>query len=269
MQPVDMLAHGLHDAWNENGKGYRASAKAQALLDEGAENDHEMENEIEHLYSYDPSGEDDSEINKFKILSQYKTGVAAGMYRFENEYKPGRWRLMENYRAPVTKQGVKTKTFASTVVIDQYRKVSQANNFYGELPKVILRWDVVNEKTNALTEPQEGDPKSPAALRKRIMERFLTETDNGKHTQRVLESLDMEATDVIKHKAYYDAKKGQDITVIAVYTKIKEPESAVDRELFRRELERSLQQQSRNRISRTLHSIGRRMSKCIRPATAD
>ncbi|WP_178117583.1 RHS repeat-associated core domain-containing protein [Pseudomonas sp. MNR3A] len=221
--------------------GYPSTPEVVARLNERTANDDVMDSEIEHMeYTTRPG-----------VLSQYKKGP--GRFRFENEFRPHVWVFKENFRNPA--QG----TYASTVTLEQYRKVSQAHGFFGELPKTLLRWDVINEDAISAVTTTPEDLRLPPEQRKHeLAKRFLNSSGNGRHTQRVVDALGMAVTDVEVHQAVRDQKRKLDMLVIAIHVEPKVTHSAED-DAFRVELERGMarfqRQSNRHWLSRKYHAI--------------
>ena len=121
----------------------------------------------------------------YTIFSYLPLGDGVGpekMNSFENEYKPDEWKFMANFRNSSGK-----KYFSSDVAVEQYKQVSKKMDFYGQMPKRIIRYNVSNEKTIAamkgLTEPA------------KMFKAFMT-TPNGKATQRIMSMFDLQPKSV-------------------------------------------------------------------------
>lgn len=100
--------------------------------------------------------------------------------RFTNVYSPDTWRMEANFR-----RNTEVPYYASDVTLAQYHLMSRKYGFEHVLPKQIVRANISNAVTLRFFLEQ-GD--------KLTVSRFLTETPNGKHTQRVLDALQMTAT---------------------------------------------------------------------------
>lgn len=100
--------------------------------------------------------------------------------QFRNAYSPDIWWMESNFR--LTKD---VPYFASDVTLAQFHMASRCHGFGGRLPKSIVRAEITNPTTLAFFEDAGPTPD---------LQRFLTETPNGKHTRRILDALRMEAT---------------------------------------------------------------------------
>lgn len=99
---------------------------------------------------------------------------------FINAYSPDTWLMQSNARL-----NPQRPYFANDVVLAQYATVSKAHGYYGKLPTTIVRDNIINAHTLAFFEKAGETPD---------LQGFLTETPNGKHTQRILQNLQMHAT---------------------------------------------------------------------------
>lgn len=99
---------------------------------------------------------------------------------FVNAYSPDTWLMQSNARL-----NQQRPYFANDVVLAQYATVSKAHGYYGKLPTSIVRDNIINAHTLAFFEKAGKAPD---------LQGFLTETPNGKHTQRILQNLQMHAT---------------------------------------------------------------------------
>ena len=110
---------------------------------------------------------------------------------FENRYGPGQWTFRDNRRQ-------ENAPYASEIARLQYNIVSQKNNFFGTMPKLIMRESVINKTT--LNKTQNLRPK-------RLSHVFLNNTPNGKSTQHILEAFNLEAESVTREVTVYNNKK--------------------------------------------------------------
>lgn len=182
---------------------------------------------------------------KHTILSSYKNH--SGTYRFENEFLPGRWRLMENYRAP------DTQINATDVTFEQYEQISRKNDFYGVLPRVIVRWDVKDELVTAIDGDSEG-----------MLERFLASKNNGRSTQRIMDAFGLRATG-IELVIGRDSQRQVDVNAIAISVEPIPNNSRMSMETLTRETERDLRRMNRNPVSRVAHGVWRNIKRAILP----
>lgn len=252
-------------------RGYPSSKSTRLQLEEKANEDNYqlMDEEIEHKLSKE------SNI----VHSNYKNrrpGASRGSPGFTNEFHPGTWILKRNFKAD------NGKVYASNIVLKQYSLISKRKNFYGVLPKVIVRWGVINRGALEATSIHDDDPND-AVQRERLMrQRFLETSDNGKHTQRILNDLGLSAIRVERF-THHDGLT--DIEIIAVFVSPKDSQAEHDLVASPAPLpeppERALhsdrkvvsdaqfmeRQISRNPVSQALHSTWRRASRCVRPRT--
>ena len=186
------------------------------------------------------------------VESVYTAPLVPGAYRFKNEYLPGRWRMMENFRAPGEGPN------ATDVTWHQYEQVSRQNNFFGVLPKVIVRWDVINKEALRATNEQDG-----------MLERFLASEGNGRSTQKIMNAFGLRATG-IERREVHDVRKGLDVDIIAVHVepaplpRSKSQDSLYKKDL-RKEVERDLRRMSRHPLSRAAHAVWRAVKRAVLP----
>ncbi|MGF6136986.1 RHS repeat domain-containing protein [Pseudomonas laurylsulfatiphila] len=181
--------------------------------------------------------EDHLYFNNHTIESTYTAPTIPRRYRFQNEFLPGRWKMVSNYRAPGN-----VGPNATDVTWHQYEKVSRENHFYGVLPKVIVRWDVINKEALCATEEQEG-----------MLERFLASKGNGRSTQRIMDAFGLRATG-IERRIVLDYRFAVDVEIIVVHV-----EPIPHRDI----LERDLRRMSRNPVSRVAHSVWRTLKRTV------
>ncbi|WP_314915718.1 RHS repeat-associated core domain-containing protein [Pseudomonas helleri] len=181
--------------------------------------------------------------------SVYTDSSIPERFRFKNEYLPGRWKMMENFRAPIDGPN------ATDVTWHQYEQISRQNNFYGVLPQVIVRWDVINNEALGATNKQEG-----------MLVNFLKSAGNGRSTQRIMDAFGLQAT-AIERREVRDAFKGVDIDIIAVHVV---PDPAVQLHIqetlrIEKEIRRDLKRASRHPVSRAAHSAWRAVKRVMLP----
>lgn len=167
---------------------------------------------------------------------------------FENEYLPGRWRMLENFRSAGNGPN------ATDVTWYQYKQVSKLNNFYGVMPKVILRWNVINEDALRATEKPEG-----------IRERFLASKGNGRSTQRIMDAFGLQATRVERVNIELPEPMN-DRVLIAVHVEPKPEYRDLAYEALHAKVEKELRRASRNPISRAAHAVWRTAKRAVLPA---
>lgn len=163
---------------------------------------------------------------------------------FDNEYSPGRWRMLANFRS------AGNELSATDVTWYQYKQVSKLNNFYGVMPKVILRWNVINEDALLATEKPEG-----------IRERFLASKGNGRSTQRILDAFGLQATRVERVNIELPEPK-KDRVIIAVHV---EPthEYRYLAYALQANAEKEQRRASRNPTSRAAHAVWRTAKRAV------
>jgi insecticidal toxin complex protein TccC len=103
---------------------------------------------------------------------------------FNNVYFPHHWIFKHNFRNAST-----TDYYANDVTRYQYTRIARSQNFYGVLPSLITRSGVMNRETLKATKYL----KSGSTQMRHV---FLSETKNGKSTQRILNDFGLEATKV-------------------------------------------------------------------------
>ena len=190
-------------------------------------------------------------FNNHTIESTYAELSIPARYRFQNDYLPGRWKMIGIFRAP----GNKGPT-ATDITWHQYEKVSKANNFFGVLPRVIVHWDVINNEALRATEKQEG-----------MLERFLASKGNGRYTQRMMDAFGLRAIG-IERREVYDLRNGVDIQIIAIHVEPVPESISLSRERLTREVERDLRRMSRNPVSRAAHRLWRNMKRIALPGSS-
>jgi insecticidal toxin complex protein TccC len=167
---------------------------------------------------------------------------------FENEYLPGRWRMLENFRSAGNGPN------ATDVTWYQYKQVSKLNNFYGVMPKVILFWNVINEDALRATEKPKG-----------IRERFLASKGNGRSTQRIMDAFGLQATRVERVNVELPEPMN-DRVLIAVHVEPKPEYRDLAFEALHAKVEKELRRASRNPISRAAHAVWRTAKRAVLPA---
>lgn len=164
---------------------------------------------------------------------------------FDNEYSPGHWRMLANFRS------AGNELSATDVTWYQYKQVSKLNNFYGVMPKVILRWNVINEDALLATEKPEG-----------IRERFLASKGNGRSTQRILDAFGLQATRVERVNIELSEPK-KDIVIIAVHVEPKPEYRDWAYEALQANAEKEERRASRNPTSRAAHAVWRTAKRAV------
>lgn len=232
----DEFAEYLDDFPGADEPGYQQDSHAFRRRDLSVKDAAARQQEVEREFTHRPEG-------MHTLYSSYKN--QAGMYRFENEYLPGRWRLMENYRAP------NTQIHATDVTFEQYRQISTKHGFFGVLPKVIVRWDVKDEFVAAIQGDSEG-----------MLARFLSSKNNGRSTQRIMAAFGLRATD-IEIVTSRDSERGVDVNAIAIRVEPIPHHLRQSIETLTRETARDLRRMSRNPVSRVAHSAWRTLKRAV------
>ncbi|CAJ48318.1 two-partner secretion domain-containing protein [Bordetella avium] len=111
------------------------------------------------------------------LLSDRDPGVFQNS--FTNAYSPDTWIMQANYRRNKT-----PPYFASDVVLAQYAMMSKAYGYENERPSKIVQENIINTMTLDYLE----DTDAPD------LQEFLEETPLGKHTQHLLNGLQMHGT---------------------------------------------------------------------------
>ncbi|MDR6609383.1 RHS repeat-associated core domain-containing protein [Pseudomonas synxantha] len=105
---------------------------------------------------------------------------------FHNIFQPDHWQFMHNFRNPTT-----TDYYANEMAKFQYTKIAREQNFFGHLPSLITRSNVINKETLKETKHlKSGSDK--------MLQTFMNKTPNGKSTQRILSDFGLMATKVEK-----------------------------------------------------------------------
>ncbi|WP_414872607.1 RHS repeat domain-containing protein [Pseudomonas sp. IT-196MI5] len=105
---------------------------------------------------------------------------------FHNIFQPDHWQFMHNFRNPTT-----TDYYANEMAKFQYAKIAREQNFFGHLPSLITRSNVINKETLKETKHlKSGSDK--------MLKTFMSKTPNGKSTQRILSDFGLMATKVEK-----------------------------------------------------------------------
>lgn len=217
--------------------GYDLNPKALRRRDVNEQTAAVREKEVEDgFYNY-------SLDNAHRIVTEDGNRPESRDY-FDNEYLPGRWRMLANYRS------AGNELSATDVTWYQYKQVSKLNNFYGVMPKVILRWNVINEDALLATEKPEG-----------IRERFLASKGNGRSTQRILDAFGLQATRVERVNIELPEPK-KDRVIIAVHV---EPthEYRYLAYALQANAEKEQRRASRNPTSRAAHAVWRTAKRAV------
>ncbi|VVN84619.1 hypothetical protein PS723_01369 [Pseudomonas fluorescens] len=142
----------------------------------------------------------DSSDNLHEITSTYIEQVGGENYEswFENEFHEEVWIFKENYKTKPPQRGSQKPKepesfYASDVARYQYEQVAHRLDFFGVLPSVIKRENVMNYAALANTWNLASDAQ-------RRMTTFFTQTPNGKSTLRIMEDFGLEAIDVERVK---------------------------------------------------------------------
>ncbi|ANY15126.1 C80 family cysteine peptidase [Bordetella pseudohinzii] len=132
------------------------------------------------LWHFDWTGDPDQLPGTHEIF--HRPGGGEAFNRFRNSFSPDTWVMQHNER-PVKDAGY----YATDAVLAQYAIVSQRQGFYGALPDRIVRHHITNlGALDLLNRPGGG----------RDLRGFLADTQNGRHTQRILDALGMQAQDM-------------------------------------------------------------------------
>ena len=180
----------------------------------------------------------------------HSTYIAPGIpnrFRFKNEYLPGRWKFMENFRAPGS------SFYATDVTRHQYERVSKKNLFFGVLPKLIVRWDVINPHALRATDQL---PSGSDAMR----DSFLASEGTGRSTQRILDAFGLRATRV-ERREVRDLRIGFDIDVITIAVEPLPASQSYER--LYQEVERDQRRATRPLLSRAMHSVFRAFNRAV------
>lgn len=140
------------------------------------------------------------EKGSHEVSSTYLNEVGGNQYEswFINEFREDTWIFKQNYKTTppagdTSKLVTHPRFYASDVARYQYELISTERGFYGRLPSVIKRENVMNYSALSRT----SDPANNATT---LMNDFLTQTPNGKSTQRIMEDFGLEAISVERVK---------------------------------------------------------------------
>ena len=127
-------------------------------------------------------------IKKYEIRSKYRWDD------YDNVFRQHIWKFKSNYRKD-TRQGY----YASDVAKYQYSLIADKEGFFGYLPSIVKRSRVVNDITLKKTESLESGTQQ-------MLQVFLTETPNGRSTQKILDDFGLKAIKVerINHNKKVD-----------------------------------------------------------------
>ncbi|MGF6090798.1 RHS repeat-associated core domain-containing protein [Pseudomonas sp. 18173] len=117
---------------------------------------------------------------------------------FVNEFREEIWVFKENYKTTPpgndnASAGRAVEFYANDVARYQYEIVANQLGFFGRLPSIIKRENVLNYKALANTVSSANEMEDLSAV-------FFTKTPNGKSTSRIIEDFDLEAVSVEKIK---------------------------------------------------------------------
>ncbi|XXE60199.1 RHS repeat protein [Pseudomonas sp. R1-18] len=152
----------------ENGQIWFADEGLQARLEklqrQSPERDHLLKTRYIHQHE-----------NTYTIGSLYYHEDYECVDYFENKFMRHKWTFKKNFKHVRAEPVV----HADEVAVEQYLRVSRAVGFSNALPSVIKRSLVINEGVMEVARKYaSGSPQ--------LMEAFLTSTQNGKSTQRLL-----------------------------------------------------------------------------------
>ena len=123
----------------------------------------------------------------YSITSKYTHPEFKHPDLFENKFMPHEWTFKQNYKEVRTES--EPIVHANDVAMEQYLRVSRQNGFIGQLPSMIVRSNVQNEGVKDVA-------NSHSSGTDELMSAFLTSTQNGKSTQRILDDFGLKATRV-------------------------------------------------------------------------
>lgn len=140
------------------------------------------------------------EPNSHEVSSTYFHQVGGHSYEswFVNEFHEDIWIFKQNYktnppRRDISGSGEPDRFHASDVARYQYELVASQRSFFGKLPSVIKRENVMSYIALANTVSTGNDGKD-------LMNVFFTKTPNGKSTMRIMEDFDLEPVSVERIK---------------------------------------------------------------------
>lgn len=154
------------------------------------------------------------DISEHSILSSYKRADYTGCEydHFENQFFAHEWRLQYNFKY---RDNGHPSTHANEIVLAQYTIIAERQGFFGQLPALIKRTHISNEGVKAVAKQWKHDPN-------RLKTAFLTETQTGKSTARILSDFGLQAWKVEAQTDQFD-----DLTIlIHVHPEGQQPSAA-------------------------------------------
>lgn len=145
-----------------------------------------------HIFEFMESAYTHDIWKPYYIASEYRPeGTRVGDH-FHNKFKPYKWTFKENFKH-VRQEPV---VHADQVALEQYLRVARHEGFLGRLPSLIKRSFVVNQGVVAVACNYESGSDE-------LRDAFLTSTQNGKSTQRILNTFRLVADKVTTRFSNY------------------------------------------------------------------
>lgn len=124
-----------------------------------------------------------------KKITEIRTYIEDG--EFYNYFSPEIWIMGNNYKK-------NSPIFFSDIVIKQYEIISKKNGFYGQLPSIICRRNILNNYAKELTS-QFGKKEVTLTTNKEKyikLNKFLQSKELGTSTKRLINTIGMNAVDI-------------------------------------------------------------------------
>jgi len=131
---------------------------------------------LEHGYKHEMRGQ-------HTIVSKYELAGHPLPDLYINSFEPDVWTFKNNNRRTHSSPPI----YANEVASFQYYRVATANKFMGKLPSRIVRSNISNLGVKEVVRKHSSNTPE-------FMKAFLTETQNGKSTQRILDDFNLRAT---------------------------------------------------------------------------
>ena len=172
----------------------------------------EKENQIKSTYTHEMR-------DRHTIVSKYHPPGHSLFNLFINKFEPDVWTFKNNNK-PIKET---TSLYANDIATFQYFKVASAEGFLGTLPSLIIRSNISNMGVKKMARQYESDTPE-------FTQAFLTQTQNGKSTQRILDHFGLQVLK-IEHSFneielldihIHVEKKSSPPTATHVHTKVEE-----------------------------------------------
>jgi insecticidal toxin complex protein TccC len=147
----------------------KQSETLQAELEEKFNSNPEKKALLENAYSHEMR-------DKHTIVSKYQPAGHTRQNLFINKFEPDTWTFKNNNNFIKEVPAL----YANEIAAYQYYKVSKAVGFIGKLPSLIIRSNISNMGVKKMAREHASDTPE-------FTQAFLTKTQNGRSTQRILD----------------------------------------------------------------------------------